>query len=102
MTARELMEGCYKARSAFNTYGSILRRSLDWRANCRTPYHAAAYWLANLTSRREIHRKQGRALGDYRMPLRPVYPRGDAQSAVHQPSFDRISQRGHAVATECG
>lgn len=102
MTARELLEGCYRARTAFNTYGSILRRSLDGRANCRTPYHAAAFWLANLTSRREIHRKQGRSLGDARMPLRPVYPRRDAESAVHQPNFERTSQRGREATTKCG
>jgi hypothetical protein len=92
MTPRELMEGCYRARSAFNTYGSILRRSLDLRANCRTPYHAAAFWLANLTTRREIHRKQGRALGDERLPLTPVYPRMDESATVKRPLVQPISE----------
>jgi radical SAM superfamily enzyme YgiQ (UPF0313 family) len=92
MTARQLLEGCYRARTAFNTYGSILRRSLDLRANCRTPYHAAAFWLANLTSRREIHRKQGRALGDERMPLTPVYRPRDVSAGVDRLRLQQVSE----------
>ncbi len=63
MTAKELAAGCYTARREFNTGRSILRRMLDARANCRSPYRAGIYLAANLTSRREIHRKQGRKLG---------------------------------------
>jgi radical SAM superfamily enzyme YgiQ (UPF0313 family) len=74
MTPQQLMQGCYRARTAFNRYGSIARRAWDRQANCRTPLHAAAFALANFTSRREIHRKQGRPLGDVRQPLEPVFP----------------------------
>jgi radical SAM superfamily enzyme YgiQ (UPF0313 family) len=94
MTARELMIGCYRARTAFNTYRSMLWRSLDWRANSRSLYHAAAFWLANLTSRREIHRKQGRALGDERMGLTPVYPRSDAEAVGVQQALRYSGEAG--------
>ena len=67
------MQGCYRARTEFNRAGSILRRACDRKANFRTPLHAAAFSLANLTSRREIHRKQGRRLGDPDVALEPVF-----------------------------
>ncbi|MEJ2122677.1 MAG: radical SAM protein [Alphaproteobacteria bacterium] len=64
MTADELTEGCYRARQAFNTYGSVMRRVSDWRTNLRSPYRAWIYFLSNQISRREIFKKQGRPLGD--------------------------------------
>ncbi len=67
MTASELTAGCYAARRHFNTARSIMRRMFDLRANCRSPYRAGIYLFANLTSRREIHRKQGRRLGAERL-----------------------------------
>jgi radical SAM superfamily enzyme YgiQ (UPF0313 family) len=63
MTADELTEGCYRARTAFNTFGSISRRLLDLRANLKSPRHAGIYLLSNVVSRKEIHAKQGIALG---------------------------------------
>ena len=63
MTAQELTEGCFAARRQFNTAGSILSRMLDLRANGRSVFRAGVYLLANLKSRREIMRKQGRRLG---------------------------------------
>jgi radical SAM superfamily enzyme YgiQ (UPF0313 family) len=63
MTAQELTEGCFAARRQFNTAGSILSRMLDLRANGRSLFRAGVYLLANLKSRREIMRKQGRRLG---------------------------------------
>ena len=63
MTAEELTAGCFAARQEFNTARSILGRMLDLRANCRTPFRAGVYLIANLASRREILRKQGRRLG---------------------------------------
>ena len=72
MTADELTEGCYRARSAFNSFGSIASRLIDPRANLRSPRHACVYILSNLVSRKEIHAKQGIALG----------PRADPELAV--------------------
>jgi radical SAM superfamily enzyme YgiQ (UPF0313 family) len=63
MSADELTTGCFAARKTFNTAGSIFGRMLDLRANCRTPFRAGVYLAANLMSRREILRKQGRRLG---------------------------------------
>jgi hypothetical protein len=74
MTAEELSEGCYRIRTEFNRWSSIARRACDWQANCRSPLHAAAYVLANVTSRREIHAKQGRPLGDPEVRLEPIFP----------------------------
>ncbi len=79
MTADELTAGCYWARCQFNRATSILRRAVDFRSNCRSPLHAAAFALANITSRREIHRKQGRHLGDERVPLAAVFAPGSSQ-----------------------
>ncbi len=64
MTAEELTRGCFDARQKFNTAGSILKRLTDRRTNSRSPYRAAIYLLANFISRREIYRKQKRALGE--------------------------------------
>jgi radical SAM superfamily enzyme YgiQ (UPF0313 family) len=76
MSPEQLHEGCYRIRMAFNRAGSVIHRGLDLRANCRSPLHAFAYLVANLTSRREIHRKQGRPLGDPEWPLEAVYTSG--------------------------
>ncbi|MCA9184179.1 MAG: radical SAM protein [Pirellulaceae bacterium] len=69
MSPEQLRDGCYWARTQFNRIASIARRAGDLRANCRSPLHAAAFFLANWTSRREIHRKQGRPLGDQNQRL---------------------------------
>ncbi len=63
MTAQELTAGCFAARREFNTARSILSRMIDPHANCRSPFRAGVYLAANLKSRREILRKQGRRLG---------------------------------------
>ena len=82
MTAKQLMQGCYWARSQLNRTTNILRRAVDFKANCRTPVHAAGFALANFTSRREIHRKQGRPLGDESVPLSPVFDSFTAQEEL--------------------
>jgi radical SAM superfamily enzyme YgiQ (UPF0313 family) len=63
MTVRELTEGCYQARTDFNTYGSIFRRFMDKRTNLRSLHRAGLYLMSNFVSRREIHAKQGSPLG---------------------------------------
>lgn len=64
MTAEQLAEGCYWARTQFNKYNSILRRALDFGANCRSLHNVSIYLATNMINRREIHRKQGLPLGD--------------------------------------
>ena len=63
MSPEELTEGCYRARSLFNTYGSIGRR-LGGGPNLRSPYRMGLYLLSNLVTRKEIHAKQGIVLGE--------------------------------------
>jgi radical SAM superfamily enzyme YgiQ (UPF0313 family) len=63
MTADELTAGCYRARTAFNAYSSIVRRAFAARTNLASPYRLGVYLLSNLISRHEIHAKQGLALG---------------------------------------
>jgi len=71
ITADELTEGCFRARKRFNQYSSILKRAIDFSANCHTPIHLGAFLVSNLISRREIYRKQGFPLGS-REPLEPI------------------------------
>ncbi|MDH3620560.1 MAG: B12-binding domain-containing radical SAM protein [Gammaproteobacteria bacterium] len=68
MSPDELTRGCFHARKRFNSTNSIVRRMLDVRANLRTPHRAGIYLAANLVSRREILRKQGRRLGSIKRP----------------------------------
>lgn len=82
MTAEQLTAGCYWARSQFNRATGILRRMVDFQSNCRSPLHAAAFALANFASRREIHRKQGRRLGDENQPLEPVFAPASAREEL--------------------
>jgi radical SAM superfamily enzyme YgiQ (UPF0313 family) len=63
MTAAELTEGCYRARSRFNTFRCMLGRLWEPRATLRSPFRAGVFVAANLVSRREVHAKQGRPLG---------------------------------------
>jgi radical SAM superfamily enzyme YgiQ (UPF0313 family) len=71
MTADELTEGCFRARSDFYRYGSIVRRAFSPKTNSRTPYHLAFFLASNLISQREIRKKQGLPLGSD-TPLSPV------------------------------
>ena len=73
MSAEQLTRGCYRARTAFYSYSSIGRRLFGRGGNLRSgaswvPWPAAVYLLSNLVSRREIHSKQGRRLGDPDLP----------------------------------
>jgi radical SAM superfamily enzyme YgiQ (UPF0313 family) len=63
MTAAQLTEGVYRARRRFTGWRSIAWRALDRQANTRTLASAGLFLGANLVSRREIRRKQGRTLG---------------------------------------
>ncbi|MDO5692826.1 MAG: radical SAM protein [Pseudomonadota bacterium] len=62
MTPAQLAEGCFEAKRAFYAWRSIGRRVLaptrSW-----TPFHLFSSTVANVISRREVYRKQGRLLG---------------------------------------
>jgi len=63
MTADQLTEGCYRARSAFSSYSSIFSRLFDRRTNLKTVHRSGLYMLSNYILRNEVHAKQGKALG---------------------------------------
>lgn len=87
MSPEQLAEGCFRARRAFNTFRSILRRVWDWRTNCRSPGRLAAFLLGNFISRREIRRKQGMALGGAdSLTSGEVEREGQSDQAQHRPA----------------
>lgn len=62
MTPAQLAEGCFEAKKAFYAWSSIGRRLLG--SDCRfSPFSRTMTAIANLISRREVYRKQGRLLG---------------------------------------
>jgi len=63
MSSKELEARCHAARKQFYSLGSILRRSLDWRANTRSIGRMLTFWATNLMMRRELTSKSGRPLG---------------------------------------
>lgn len=63
MAAKEIEEHCHRTRRSFYTWGSILRRSLEFRTNSPTPGRAWAFWMLNWMLRRELGQKAGIPLG---------------------------------------
>jgi radical SAM superfamily enzyme YgiQ (UPF0313 family) len=70
MSAEQLEQGCYQAKTEFNRVTNIVRRAFDGKANRD---NLGLFWLANVMSRREIRRKQGGRLGASQ-PLIPFHP----------------------------
>lgn len=62
MTADELRDGCFQIRSKFYSIPCILRRLFANPVHFR-PMNLIVFLLANMISRREIHKKQGQILG---------------------------------------
>lgn len=63
MSAAAIEENCQRARRSFYTWGSIFRRSLDFKANSPSPGRAWAFWMLNWMLRRELSQKSGIPLG---------------------------------------
>lgn len=59
MSPEALEHGCYRIRLAFNSYRHIVSRYMDFGPNLR---HPLVFFGANLISKKEIIRKQGRPL----------------------------------------
>ena len=70
MTAGDLTAGCLRARSRFYGYGTLIGRLRRAPRHMLQPRKLGLYLLSNVVSRREIRRKQDRALG----PSGPVPP----------------------------
>jgi radical SAM superfamily enzyme YgiQ (UPF0313 family) len=62
MTAAQLAGGCFEAKSQFYAWSSIAKRVFDSDRNFSF-FGRSMTTIANVISRREIHRKQGRLLG---------------------------------------
>jgi radical SAM superfamily enzyme YgiQ (UPF0313 family) len=63
MAATDVEKNCKRARSSFYTWGSILRRSLEFHSNSPNPGRAWAFWMLNAMLRRELSQKSGIPLG---------------------------------------
>ena len=60
MTAHELKEGCIRARFAFSSPWSVLRRAMDPKANAGSLRNLGLFLLANAVTRKEYKRKMKR------------------------------------------
>lgn len=72
--AEELEERCVAARRRFYGYPSMVRRSLDFGVNSRTPFMWFKFFVINSLMRREVRQRKRYPLGDerFRGPLLQV------------------------------
>jgi hypothetical protein len=63
MSADELTEAGFHARSTFNSVPAIVRRAFDLKTNMRSPYRLAIYALYNPLFRKETFKKHGMRFG---------------------------------------
>ncbi len=63
MGPEQLTEACYRARTKFNSFSSILRRAFDFKTNMRSAYRLGLYLRYNPLFRKEVFKKQGLRLG---------------------------------------
>jgi len=63
MTADQLTEWGYKARTKFNSVPSICRRIFNLKTNMRSLFRLSLYLKYNILFRREVHNKHGLRLG---------------------------------------
>ncbi|RMH68840.1 MAG: radical SAM protein [Gemmatimonadetes bacterium] len=59
-----LQEKCVEARKAFYSLSSIVKRSLDFRVNCRNFLMGSNFFVINLLLRKEAQQRRGYPLGD--------------------------------------
>jgi radical SAM superfamily enzyme YgiQ (UPF0313 family) len=63
MTADQLTEWGYRARTEFNSFGSICKRIFNRRTNLRNLFRLGLYLRYSVLFRHEVHNKQGLRLG---------------------------------------
>jgi radical SAM superfamily enzyme YgiQ (UPF0313 family) len=63
LEATAVEDNCRRARRTFYTWGSILRRSLEFRTNSPSLGRAWAFWMLNWMLKRELSQKAGIPLG---------------------------------------
>jgi radical SAM superfamily enzyme YgiQ (UPF0313 family) len=64
ISPEELSRGCMDARRKFYQFSSLLRRSVDFKANCSDLYRALYFFSINLLSQKEVVKRQGLPLGN--------------------------------------
>ena len=63
ITAEILSKECFEARKSFYQLNSILRRSFDFKSNCRNPKMASIFFSLNLLTQKEIVKRQHLPIG---------------------------------------
>ncbi len=63
MLPRQLAGYCLEYRNKFYSFSSILKRGLDFRANCKSLFMVGVYFIQNVISRKDVARRQGLPLG---------------------------------------
>lgn len=64
MTPEAVKRRCIEARAKFYSYGSMLRRSLDFRVNGNSAFMWSNFFVINMLMRREVLQRQDFPLGD--------------------------------------
>ena len=60
LTPEQLKQGCMRVRFEFSTVSAIVRRALDFKANCNSIGNLSLFLLANAVARKEIRTKMKR------------------------------------------
>jgi hypothetical protein len=55
---------CFELRKRFYGIRSLISRSTDLRANCKSPAAALLYWFVGLSMYRDVRKRDGLVLGD--------------------------------------
>jgi len=63
LSPKELGGLCMEYRTRFYSAPSVLKRGLDLRANCRTPFMTTVFYAQNIGSLRDAHLRQNLPLG---------------------------------------
>jgi radical SAM superfamily enzyme YgiQ (UPF0313 family) len=92
MTAQELTEGCYAARLEYNKTRNILKRFLDFKANCGSLDNAATFLFGSFASRDDLMQKLGRSLGEVPRPRAGAALVGTPASTAAPPNMIRSTK----------
>ena len=63
VSAPELADACLQARLSFYAWPKVVKRALNIRGNCRSPFMALLFLTSNLLSGRDVEKRQGLPLG---------------------------------------
>lgn len=63
LSPQELSELCLNFRKKFYSFPSILRRSTDYKANCKNAYMFSTFFSLNFLSKKEVMQRSGLPIG---------------------------------------